>query len=88
MLAAMMGPELIPVFALGLIFCFLLPLVLAVFVFWIWMLVSAVQNKGLTDGEKIAWVLVIVLTHWLGALLYFFIGHPKRNTPLAPPQKI
>ncbi len=64
------------------------PLVLALFVFWIWMLVSAVQNQGLSEGEKIAWVLVIVFTHWLGALLYFFVGHPKRHTPLAPPPKI
>ena len=49
-----------------------LPLVLAVLAFWIWMLISAVQNKGLTEGEKIAWVLVIVFVHWLGALYLFF----------------
>ena len=61
------------------------PLILALFAFWIWMLVSAIQNKGLSDGEKIAWVLVIVLLHFLGALLYLFIGHPKRNTPLKGP---
>jgi len=58
-----------------------LPLVLALLVFWIWMLISAVQNKGLTEGEKIAWVLVIVFVHWLGALIYFFVGHPKRHLP-------
>ena len=61
---------------------FLLPLAVALCAFWIWMLISAVQNKGLTEGEKIAWVLVIVFLHWLGALLYFFVGHPKRKTPL------
>jgi hypothetical protein len=61
---------------------FVFPIVLALFVFWIWMLVDAVQNKGLAEGEKIAWVLVIVFTHWLGALLYLLIGHPKRKTPL------
>ncbi len=58
------------------------PVLIALFVFWIWMLISAVQNKGLTEGEKIAWVLVIVFIHWLGALIYFFVGHPKRHTPL------
>jgi hypothetical protein len=61
---------------------FLLPLALAVFAFWIWMLISAIQNQGLTEGEKIAWVLVMVFVHFLGAILYFFVGHPKRNTPL------
>lgn len=63
------------------------PIIIASFVFWIWMLVSAVQNKGLTEGEKIGWVLVLVFVHVLGAILYFFIGHPKRNTPLPPPPK-
>ena len=58
-----------------------LPLALALFAFWIWMLISAIQNKGLDEGEKIAWVLVIALLHVLGAILYFFIGHPKRRLP-------
>jgi hypothetical protein len=40
----------------------------------------------LSEGEKIAWVLILVFVHLLGALLYFFIGHPKRNTPLPPPK--
>ena len=65
-----------------LIIFFILPIVLALFAFWIWMLISATQNKGLTDGEKIALVLVIVMVHVLGAIIYFFVGHPKRHTPL------
>jgi sterol desaturase/sphingolipid hydroxylase (fatty acid hydroxylase superfamily) len=80
-----MGPELIPIAVLLIGLCVVLPLVLALIAFWIWMLISAIQNKGLTEGEKIAWVLVIVFLHWLGALLYFFVGHPKRHTPLIPP---
>ena len=61
----------------------LIPLALAIFAFWIWMLVHAIQNKGLTDGEKIGWVLAITLVHFLGALLYFFIGRPKAKLPAA-----
>jgi hypothetical protein len=75
------------IFVLLLIFTVVLPIALALFAFWIWMLISAVQNQGLSEGEKIAWVLVIVFVHWLGALLYFFVGHPKRKTPLPPPPK-
>lgn len=63
---------------------FVVMLVLAITAFWIWMLISAVQNKGLPEGEKIAWVLVIAFLHLLGAILYFFIGHPKRFTPISP----
>jgi hypothetical protein len=76
---ALVGGQFLLVMSMAL---FIFPIVLALFVFWIWMLVEAIQNKGLSEGEKIAWVLVIVFTHWLGALLYFLIGHPKRKTPL------
>ena len=56
---------------------------LALTVFWIWMLVSVIQNKGLTDGEKTGWVLAIVFLHFINSLLYLFIGHPKRKVAAA-----
>jgi len=59
---------------------FLAPLALLAFVFWIWMLVHAITNNGLTDIEKLIWVIVILFTHFIGALIYFFVGRPKRRT--------
>jgi len=59
---------------------FLLPFVLLAFVFWLWMLVHAITNRGVGDGEKIAWVLVILFLHFLGALIYFIVGRPKGMT--------
>jgi hypothetical protein len=56
-------------------------LVLAIFAFWIWMLVHAITNRGLTDGEKVAWVLVILFLHLLGALIYLCIGFSKARPP-------
>ena len=53
------------------------PLCLLVTVFWVWMLVHVVTNKGLNDTEKIMWVLIIVFVHLVGALIYFFVGRPK-----------
>jgi hypothetical protein len=41
------------------------------------MLVHAITNKGVSDGEKICWVLVVIFLPVLGAVLYFFIGRPK-----------
>lgn len=80
MFAAMIGgAELVLLLAL-LVF---IPIGLAMLAFWIWMLVHAIQNKGLSDGEKIGWVLAIALLHFLGALLYFFIGKPKGT--VSPP---
>ena len=46
-------------------------------IFWIWMLIHAITNKGLRDVEKIIWVLVIFFLHFLGALIYFFVGRPR-----------
>ncbi len=77
----------VEIILLMLMFLVALPLALALMAFWIWMLISAIQNNGLSEGEKIAWVLVIVFLHWLGAIIYYFVGHPKRNTPLPTPQK-
>ena len=58
---------------------FLAPLALLTFAFWIWMLVHAITNNGLTDIEKLIWVIVILFTHFIGALIYFFVGRPKRR---------
>lgn len=64
---------------------FLIPLCLLSFVFWIWMLIDCIKNERISESTKIAWVLVIVLTHFLGALIYFFAGRDgHRNLP-APP---
>ena len=61
----------------GLFFLIACAIGLAAFVFWIWMLIHAITNKGLTDTEKIIWVLVVLFLHVLGALIYFFMGRPK-----------
>jgi uncharacterized membrane protein YidH (DUF202 family) len=63
-----------------LLFLLIIPLIFAAFAFWIWMLVSAIQNKGLNGTEKVIWVLVIIFLHFLGAFLYLLLGRPKRLT--------
>ena len=50
---------------------------LCCFIFWVWMLIHAITNKGLSDGEKVVWVLVIIFLPFLGSIIYFFIGRPK-----------
>jgi hypothetical protein len=64
---------------------FALPLAVLAFVFWIGMLVHVIQNPGLSDTEKLIWVLVIIFTHFLGALIYFFVGRPKQIAVAATP---
>jgi len=60
----------------------LMLLALVVNAFWIWMIISAVQNKGLTDNERLIWILVVVFLQLLGGIIYYFAAHPKRKTPL------
>ena len=50
---------------------------LAGFVFWLWMLVHAITNKGISDMEKIMWVLVIIFLPLIGSIIYFFVGKSK-----------
>jgi len=65
----------------GFLFALLLiPLVLLGFVFWIWMLIDAIRNRSLSDGEKVAWVLVILFLHFIGALVYLIFGRSRGAT--------
>jgi len=62
----------------------IIPLVLLIgvlgFVFWIIMLVDAASRKFKEDTEKIVWILVIVLTGGIGALIYYFMVYWKDKT--------
>lgn len=49
-------------------------------IFWIWMLVDCATNERSEGNDKIVWILIIALTHLLGAMLYFFIRRPQRVT--------
>jgi hypothetical protein len=60
-----------------LILMLLLPFSLLFVAFWIWMLIDCIRSKVLGDGEKIAWTLVIIFTHVLGALIYLLAGRKK-----------
>ncbi len=51
---------------------------LGAFALWLWMLVDCVRNRGLSDNERLIWVIVICLTHVLGALVYLCFGRRSR----------
>ena len=74
------GGLLVVAFVLGLVI-----LCLALFAFWIWMLVDAIRNPNLTSNERLAWVLVIVLIHFLGSLIYFIVSRTSTRRSSAPP---
>ena len=47
---------------------------IASFVIWIWALISAIQNPALDSTMRIVWVLVILLTNVIGAIIYLLVG--------------
>ena len=47
-------------------------------VLWIWMLVDCAMNEPSTDNTKIVWILIILFTHVLGAIIYFLVRRPQR----------
>ncbi|MCP5525518.1 MAG: PLDc_N domain-containing protein [Verrucomicrobiales bacterium] len=70
-------------FGLGLIeLLFVFPMFLlgiVGFIFWLWMLVDCVTNEPSEGNDKLIWVLIIVFTNLVGALVYFFIQRPRRK---------
>ena len=69
---------LLPLLGLGL----LMGLALLAIGFWIWMLVECATKESSVGNDKLIWVLIIILTHLLGALLYCFIRRPRRKAEL------
>jgi hypothetical protein len=51
---------------------------LALFVFWVWILIDCCTHEPSTGNDKIIWVLVIVLANGIGALIYYFVRRPQR----------
>lgn len=48
-------------------------------VLWIWALVDAIKvpdDSMFKSGNKIIWVLVIVFTGFVGAIIYLMVGRP------------
>jgi hypothetical protein len=52
----------------------LIALSLALTAFWIWMLVDCAMRISRGNTKQVGWLIVIALTHGLGALAYFFFG--------------
>jgi hypothetical protein len=72
-------------------FVFFIPfffLAVAAFVVWIWALVDAVKvpdDSMFRAGNKLIWVLIIVLAQVIGAIIYLVVGRPTAADRLRAP---
>ncbi len=47
-------------------------------VLWIWMLVEVLTRETDEGNNRLIWALVIVFTHWVGALIYVLARRRER----------
>lgn len=47
---------------------------------WVWALIDAIQvpDGMYRSGDRLVWVLVIVLLNVLGAIIYLAVGRPRQ----------
>jgi hypothetical protein len=70
MIAALSTPEI----GVVLVSLTVVPLSIVAFVLWIRALLHCVRNRNISESSRIVWVVVICLTHFIGAVLYFLFG--------------
>jgi len=49
---------------------------------WIWMLVDCIKREeedfpSMGENTKLIWILIVALTGWIGAIIYFFMVKQK-----------
>jgi hypothetical protein len=51
---------------------------LAATVLWVWMIIDCATKEPSESNDKIVWILTIIFTHWIGALIYLVVRRPQR----------
>jgi len=55
----------------------ILMVILAMVIFWIRAIIDIAKSRFKDDTTKIVWLLIVIFTGFLGALIYIFVG--KQN---------
>jgi hypothetical protein len=50
-------------------------------VFWVAMIIECATKESNRDN-KLIWILIIIFTHWIGALIYYLVRRPQRIAEL------
>ena len=45
---------------------------------WFWCLIDASKSRFPNPNDKIVWILIIIITPFIGAILYTFIGQKRK----------
>ena len=47
--------------------------------FWIWAIIDCMTKEPAQGNDKLIWLLIIIFTHFVGSLIYFFVRRPERR---------
>ncbi len=61
---------------------FFLVFVIGGTIFWVMMIIECATKESSQGNTKLIWILIIVFTHWVGALIYYFVRRPQRIAEL------
>ena len=50
-------------------------------IFWIAEIVDVLRREFYEPNNKVAWVLVVILLHFVGAAIYYFVGKSQGVLP-------
>ena len=64
------------------IYAFVCVFMFFAFLFWVWMLVEVATKETDEGNTRLVWVLVVCLTNWIGALIYFCARRGERKRTL------
>jgi len=59
--------------------------VLAMIAFWLWMLIDVITKCPSEENKKLIWILIVIFTGIIGAIIYYFVQRPKNALSGAPP---
>lgn len=69
-----------------LFYAFFILLGVTSFVFWIVEIIDVAKRQWADTNTKIIWLLVVILGHGLGAIIYYFAGRPSGWLPGETPR--
>jgi Phospholipase_D-nuclease N-terminal len=51
-------------------------------IFWVLMIIKCATKESSQGNNKLIWILIIIFTHWIGALVYYLVRRPQRIAEL------
>lgn len=59
---------------------FMMGLIVALIIFWIFMIIDCVKRDFPGDSDKTLWILILVLAGYIGAIIYYVVIKRKQDS--------